>query len=117
MMHALLPDDQRFKSESSFVKAFPPNDINSLRRLNQLKRDYVIRFLKEDVMREFDPKVPLSEQNNRLPKKNFLKPKDFGNFTLLPEQSEAIELLMTDYPLFEEKYGKFFNKKDFSTLQ
>lgn len=114
MMHALLPDDQRFKSEQAFLQAFPSNDVTSLRLLNQLKRDYVIRFLKEDVMREFDPKIPLAEQNNRLPKKRFFKPEEFGGFTILPEQAEAIELLMADYNLFERRYERFFAKKDFA---
>ncbi len=115
MMHALLPDDQRFNSEQAFAKAFPANKVESLRLINHLKREYVIRFLKEDVMREFDPEIPLAEQNNRLPKKVFFAPtKEHGEFTLLREQAEAIELLMTDFQAFEETYKGYFPKDELS---
>ena len=115
MMHALMPKDPRFISEQSFKKTFPANKVESLRLINQLKREYVIRFLKEDVMREFDPEVPLAEQNNRLPKKLFFAPtKEYGEFTMLREQAEAIELLMTDFKAFEEKFKKNFPKDELS---
>jgi hypothetical protein len=92
---------------------FPQNDINSLKLLNQLKKDFVIRFLKEDVMMEFDPNLPLEEQENRLPRKQFFHPRELGTYTMLPEQAEAIRLLMSDFEAFEKEYGRYFKKEDF----
>ncbi|MCP4523463.1 MAG: DEAD/DEAH box helicase, partial [Candidatus Gracilibacteria bacterium] len=112
LMNALLPEDTRFKNPSAFRKAFPPHDINSYRQLNLLKKEYTIRFLKSDVLATFDKNIPLDQQNNCLPQKEYINPKDNGVFTMLPQQADAISLLMRDSKKFHKKYGEYFDKNE-----
>jgi len=103
-MHSILPDDPRFKSMRAFKTVFPSNDLASFKQLNVLKKEYTIRFLKSDVLKTFDKNTPLSSQKNCLPEKNYISPRINGEFTMLPEQATALDLLMKDDELFHNTY-------------
>jgi hypothetical protein len=97
LLNSIFPDDPQFSSPRAFARAFPADDPDALKALFLLLHRHMIRVRKADVFEEYDPKIPLSKQSDRLPKKNEIPTEKIGQFTLLKEQADSIRLLLTDY--------------------
>jgi hypothetical protein len=93
----MLPGDPRFRNARAFARAFPIDDPTALNALFLLLYRHSVRIRKSDVFEEFDPKRPLSEQSDRLPRKREIAPEERGQYTLRPEQADSIRQLLTDY--------------------
>lgn len=116
MFHHLYPHDVRFSSDKAFSKAFPANDHEALRTLSILKDQFVIRFRKEDVLEEMDPKVPVADQKHRLPKKEHIPPAKHGTFTMTMKQAEATYELFKDWGKWTKKYDKYVPKDEIAKM-
>lgn len=106
MMAVLKPDDQRFKSDAAFAKAFPDNDPQALKTLSLMKDEFTIRFRKEDVMETVDSKQSLAQQKHKLPMKKF-ENADEGAFTMSMDQAESIYLMFTNWEKWCRKNNRY----------
>ena len=116
MFHHLYPHDARFSSDKAFSKAFPSNDHEALRTLSILKDQFVIRFRKEDVLEEMDPKIPVADQKHRLPKKEHIPPEKHGAFTMTMKQAEATYELFKDWGKWTKTYDKYVPKDEIAKM-
>ncbi len=104
MFNYLLPDDERFESESSFAKAFDRSDPASYRALFALADPLVVRFRKEEVLDEYDPAIPLAEQHGRLPIKTRMP---VTEFELTDAQARSVLDMFLNWRGWSEKYGHY----------
>ncbi len=95
----LRPNDSRFKSARAFARAFPSDDPEALNALFLLMQQHMLRIRKRDVFEEYDPKIALEKQSNKLPRKVEVDPLDqeTGQFELTSQQSHSILQLFTNY--------------------
>ncbi len=110
ILHLLEPDDPRFSSDKAFAQAFPGNDPKALKTLSLLKQQYMIRFTKEDVLETMDPRLPISQQKHRLPKKEYVPEEQMGCFTLTDDQCEAMYELFLDFHQWTQDYDRYVPK-------
>ena len=111
VMAKVLPNDARFKNAKAFRNAFPSGDPEAMKSLFVMMNQYVIRFLKQDVMPTFDPEIPLDEQEG-LPQKEYINPIEtgIGHYQLTREQEEAIWLLFEDWKEWVKEYDEYMPK-------
>ena len=106
-MLSLISDDTNIKNKRAFKNVFRMKEMDSIQALNHLSHEHVIRWRKLDVFQTFDENIPLDEQKEKLPKKNFMPN---ITYTLTKEQSTAILELLTSWKLWTEKYGHYIPK-------
>ncbi len=111
MMHSVEPDNPVYTNDAAFERAFPTRDPQALRTLSLIKRKRTIRFRKQDVLEEMDASKPLSEQLNRLPRKEFVPPQELGEFTMHEQQAWAIYEMFLNWDEWSEKYNKYSCRK------
>ncbi len=109
IMGHLLPDDSRFSSDAAFRRSFDENNPNELIALHHMISQHVVRFRKEDVFEEYDPRIPIKEQTGRLPRKEFMPEVEF---TTTREQAEAVYLLFKDWAAWTDQYGHYLPPND-----
>lgn len=111
VMSKVLPDDERFKNADAFKLAFPSDDPEKIKALFVMMQDYVIRFLKEEVMPTFDPEKPLEEQNG-LPRKKYIDPIEtgIGSYTLSEDQEDSILTFFENWRQWNETFLEYLPK-------
>jgi hypothetical protein len=110
MMTILKPNDNRFKSEAAFIKAFSPDDAHALKALSLLKDDVTLRFRKEDIFETVNPRQSLKQQHHKLPAKEFVPPEVDGEFVIGEEQADSIYRMFTHWNQWCRKNNKFIPK-------
>jgi len=108
----ILPNDPRFSSMRAFSRAFPAGSTESLNALFLLMQQYSLRLRKQDVFEEYDPRLPLTKQDDKLPKKVEISPDEEGRFYLTDEQCRSILELFTDYQGWCRKHKLHASRED-----
>lgn len=94
---------------SQFKKAFDTREPGAIKLLHMLLSNYMVRLNKKDVFKEYDPndlEIPLEHQKDRLPKKSYIDPEDYGEFTLTQSQCDSILEFFTNWQAWNNKHGK-----------
>ncbi|MBI4403940.1 MAG: DEAD/DEAH box helicase [Deltaproteobacteria bacterium] len=103
-------DPNAFPSMDFFVSEYT-KDVAGLKRLHNRLQQYLLRRRKVETVEHFeDPSIrPYEEQlaagGARLPKKVRISPEQGGSYRLLPEQSQILAAMTSDY----EGWAKRFN--------
>jgi hypothetical protein len=108
----LTPEDARFHSPKAFARAFPTSSPAALNALHLLINERTIRIRKDDVFDTYNPKIPLSKQRDRLPRKVLIDPTESGKFVLTNAQCQSILELITNYESWCSKHRGFETASD-----
>lgn len=109
MLSTISANDKRFSDRKAFRQVFRGDTSSDLRALSRLKDEYVIRFRKQDVLEEYDKKLPLAMQDRKLPKKNYMP-----NITFEMSQSQALSIyqMFMNFDGWSKKYGHYMRTKE-----
>ena len=109
---ALDRRDVRFASAPAYARAFPPSSRSAMDALHLMVSERTIRIRKQDVFDYYDSNVPLAQQKDRLPRKNYISPEVDGRFVLLDAQCRSILELFTRYSSWCKKHRGRESSKD-----